>query len=174
MSVLLIGQSLAPPALAQEAIGSRTPAEQRKPTHPNPRNARQHGPQMARGRRPEGVPAAGRHHGPSMVAFLDDAAIPPRQEAMVGLASWYGGPAWQGRRTSSGGRYDQDALTAAHSTLPLGSRVLVSVVGSDRNVVVTINDRPGSRQRIIDLSRGAAKQLGILGRGVAMVTLTPL
>jgi rare lipoprotein A len=173
MSVLLIGQSLAPPALAQEAMGSRTPAEQRKPTHHNTRTARQHVVQMFRGRRHQ-VAAAVQHATPATIAFGDDTPIRPRPEAMIGLASWYGGPRWQGKRTSSGGHYDQDALTAAHATLPLGSRVLVRVVGSDRNVVVTINDRPGTRQRIIDLSRAAAKQLGILTCGVAVVMLTPL
>ena len=70
-------------------------------------------------------------------------------------------------------RIDQNSLTAAHATLPIGTRVRVTLVGSGRNVVVTINDRPGTRERIIDLSRAAARELGILGRGVAMVTLSP-
>jgi rare lipoprotein A len=88
-----------------------------------------------------------------------------------GLASWYGGSRWQGHRTASGSRYDQDELTAAHATLPLGSRVRVALP-SGRSVVVTINDRPGTHSRVIDLSRGAAAALGILGRGVAPVTLS--
>jgi rare lipoprotein A len=110
---------------------------------------------------------------PRTTAFLDDGqAVMNGSES--GLASWYGGHRWHGRRTSSGGVYDQDALTAAHASLPLGTRVRVTVVGSGRNVVVTINDRPGTRRRIIDLSREAARELGILDRGVAMVTLAPL
>lgn len=92
----------------------------------------------------------------------------------VGLASWYGGQRWQGNRTSSGDIYDQNALTAAHASLPLGTRVRVTLVDSGRDVIVTINDRPGTRKRIIDLSRAAARELGILDRGIAMVTLTPL
>ena len=88
-----------------------------------------------------------------------------------GVASWYGGERWQGKRTSSGTLYDQNALTAAHATLPIGSQVKVTVVGTDHAVVVTINDRPGTKARIIDLSRAAAKELGILSRGVARVTL---
>ncbi len=92
----------------------------------------------------------------------------------VGVASWYGGKRWQGRFCSDGSRYDQDELTAAHATLPLGSQVRVRLVNSDREVVVTITDRPGTRRRIIDLSRAAAAALGILSRGVAEVSIEPL
>ena len=122
--------------------------------------------------------AAALHHGQHVaaapaVAFFDDGA--PIRHAFwqqSGIASWYGGPRWQGKRTASGVRYEQDGLTAAHATLPLGSKVRVTLEGSGRSVVVTINDRPGTRTRIIDLSRGAARALGILDRGVARVTLT--
>jgi rare lipoprotein A len=89
----------------------------------------------------------------------------------TGMASWYGGKRWVGHATSSGTRYNENELTAAHATLPLGSRVRVTLVGSGRSVVVTINDRPGTRSRIIDLSRGAAAKLGMLNSGVAKVTL---
>jgi rare lipoprotein A len=93
----------------------------------------------------------------------------------TGIASWYGGAKWQGHRTTSGVRYNQGELTAAHATLPIGTRVRVTLHdNSARSVIVLINDRPGTRTRIIDLSREAAAQLGILERGVAMVTLTPL
>lgn len=91
----------------------------------------------------------------------------------VGVASWYGGRRWQGRLTAAGVRYDERQLTAAHASLPLGSRVRVTVADSGRSVMVTINDRPGTRKRIIDLSRAAAEELGIVARGVARVTLTP-
>ena len=89
----------------------------------------------------------------------------------TGMASWYGGKRWVGHATSSGERYDENQLTAAHATLPLGSRVRVTILGTGRSVVVTINDRPGTRTRIIDLSRGAAAELGMLDRGIAKVTL---
>lgn len=92
----------------------------------------------------------------------------------TGVASWYGGKRWQGHETSSGSRFDQNALTAAHATLPLGTKVLVVRNDGRRSVIVTINDRPGTRTRIIDLSRAAAKALGILDAGTAMVTLQPL
>ncbi len=92
----------------------------------------------------------------------------------TGTASWYGGKRWQGHRTTSGEAYDEHALTAAHATLPLGTKVRVVSHNGARSVIVTINDRPGTRSRIIDLSREAAKELGILDAGVAMVTLQPL
>jgi rare lipoprotein A (peptidoglycan hydrolase) len=112
-------------------------------------------------------------------AFVDDALTYARgtdgqvQWHQSGIASWYGGKRWQGHRMSSGALYDENALTAAHATLPLGSRVRVSLPNSDRSIIVTITDRPGTRTRIIDLSRGAASALGILTRGVAVVMLTP-
>jgi len=109
-------------------------------------------------------------------AFVDDGFTrgAPGDWRQSGIASWYGGKRWQGNRTSSGDRYDENALTAAHATLPLGSRVLVTIPDSGRSVIVTINDRPGTRTRIIDLSRAAAEALGIISRGVARVTLSRL
>jgi len=92
----------------------------------------------------------------------------------TGVASWYGGARWHGHMTASGVRYNENELTAAHAWLPIGTKVMVALNGSGRSVVVTINDRPGTHSRIIDLSREAARQLGIMGRGVAMVTLSPL
>jgi rare lipoprotein A (peptidoglycan hydrolase) len=91
----------------------------------------------------------------------------------VGAASWYGGRRWQGRLTASGVRYDERQLTAAHASLPIGSQVRVTVADTGRTIVVTINDRPGTRKRIIDLSRAAADELGILRRGIALVEITP-
>lgn len=90
-----------------------------------------------------------------------------------GVASWYGGKRWQGKPTASGVRFNENDLTAAHASLPLGSRIRVTVAETGRTVVVTINDRPGTRTRIIDLSRAAAEALGIIERGLAKVSLTP-
>ncbi len=92
----------------------------------------------------------------------------------AGVASWYGGKRWQGKRTASGSRYDERLLTAAHATLPIGTKVRVTLEGTDRTVIVVINDRPGTRTRIIDLSRQAAADLGILSQGVAVVSITAL
>jgi rare lipoprotein A len=89
-----------------------------------------------------------------------------------GLASWYG-LAFQGRRTASGERFDMNAFTAAHPTLPFGTRVLVRNPRNDRAVVVRINDRgPFVPGRIIDLSHAAARALGMLSFGPKVVVLT--
>lgn len=90
------------------------------------------------------------------------------------LASWYG-TFHHGRRTASGERYDMWALTAAHPTLPFGTRVLVTNVRNGRSVTVRINDRgPHHRGRGIDLSYAAARALGAVGAGVIPVRLTLL
>lgn len=89
-----------------------------------------------------------------------------------GQASWYGGR-HNGRRTSSGTIFNQNEMTAAHCSLPLGSRVRVTMQGSGSSVVVTITDRqPDHGRRIIDLSRGAASRIGLLANGTGMVRLT--
>jgi rare lipoprotein A len=96
---------------------------------------------------------------------------PLEAELGRGKASWYGAK-FHGRRTSSGERYDMDDLTAAHPTLPLGTRVRVRNVSNGREVVVRINDRgPRIGDRIIDLSRAAASALGFLKSGKAHVVL---
>lgn len=85
------------------------------------------------------------------------------------IASWYG-KKFQGRRTSSGDRFDRYKLTAAHRTLPLGSLVLLVEPRTGRSVVVRINDRgPWIKGRDLDLSEAAATKLGIHKRGIAAV-----
>jgi rare lipoprotein A len=88
-----------------------------------------------------------------------------------GRASWYG-PGFHGKRTASGERFDMDALTAAHRTLPFGTRVRVRNSQNGREVVVRINDRgPHKRDRIIDLSKAAAAAIGLVQVGDAAVVL---
>lgn len=88
-----------------------------------------------------------------------------------GKASYYSSR-HHGRRTASGERFNMHALTAAHRSLPFGSRVKVTNLRNQRSVVVRINDRgPYARGRIIDVSRKAAERLGMLGSGVAPVRL---
>ncbi|WP_010466646.1 septal ring lytic transglycosylase RlpA family protein [Acidovorax radicis] len=92
----------------------------------------------------------------------------------VGLASWYGAK-FHKRRTASGEPFDMKALTAAHPTLPFGSRVCVRSQATGRSVVVRINDRgPHTGKRVIDLSRGAAEVLGMVGLGLKPVELFAL
>jgi rare lipoprotein A len=98
-----------------------------------------------------------------------DGATIPRQS---GIASYYGGR-HNGRRTSSGQIFNEHAMTAAHASLPFGTKVLVQVPGTDRSVEVTITDRLFQPHRIIDLSVGAAEKLGIIRAGTALVMLTP-
>jgi rare lipoprotein A len=93
---------------------------------------------------------------------------------LQGIASWYG-PRFDGRTTASGERFDEDALTAAHETLALGTRVRVTNLRNGRSVVVRINDRgPHYRGRSIDLSRGAAARLGMIHPGTAPVRIEVL
>ncbi|QYF88280.1 septal ring lytic transglycosylase RlpA family protein [Brevundimonas sp. PAMC22021] len=87
----------------------------------------------------------------------------------VGLASWYGDQ-FNGRPTATGERFDMHALTAAHKTLPLPGLVEVTNLTNGRRVVLRVNDRgPFVDSRIIDLSRGAAEQLDLIGKGVGEV-----
>jgi len=102
------------------------------------------------------------------------AESPPRGFVQTGVASWYG-PGYHGKRTSSGERYDQDDLTAAHATWSFGTRVRVTFLDTGRSVVVRINDRfPNHKGRVIDLSRAAARQIGLIGPGTGRVRLEVL
>ena len=93
------------------------------------------------------------------------------REYQRGGASWYG-PGFHGRRTASGERYDMHAFTAAHRTLPFGTWVRVHSLVNGREVDVRITDRgPFIRSRVIDVSRGAAEALGMLGLGFKEVVL---
>ncbi|MGC8718546.1 MAG: septal ring lytic transglycosylase RlpA family protein [Thermodesulforhabdaceae bacterium] len=91
-----------------------------------------------------------------------------------GIASWYG-PQFHGKRTSSGEVFDMNGLTAAHKTLPLGTYVKVTRLDTGRWIIVRINDRgPFVGDRIIDLSRRAAEELGMLPNGTARVRIEAL
>ncbi len=88
---------------------------------------------------------------------------PEASAGQQGLASWYG-PGFHGRKTASGERFNAGAMTAAHRTLPFGTRVRVVNRKTGRSVVVRINDRgPYAHGRIIDLSQASAKALGVSG-----------
>jgi len=88
-----------------------------------------------------------------------------------GLASYY----WQGKKTANGERFNAQDMTAAHRTLPFGTRVRVTSLETGRSVTVRINDRgPFIRGRNVDLSRAAAQSLGMLDRGVTKVKLDVL
>lgn len=91
-----------------------------------------------------------------------------------GRASWYGSQ-FHGRKTASGERFNMNAMTAAHRSLPFGTRVRVTNKRNGRSVVVRINDRgPFSGGRILDVSKAAANRLGLIATGTAPVTLQVL
>jgi rare lipoprotein A len=102
----------------------------------------------------------------------DDAGvISGGREIERGIASWYGAQ-HHGRRTASGEVFDMNALTAAHKTLPFGTRVRVLNPASGQAVVVRINDRgPFTPGRVIDLSRAGAERIGLIRAGVAPVVI---
>jgi rare lipoprotein A len=102
-----------------------------------------------------------------------------RPESMMrrvlrGKASWYG-PRFHGKKTANGDIFDQQKLTAAHKTLPLGTKAIVTNLENGNTVEVEINDRgPYVPGRVIDLSYAAAKQLGFIKSGIAPVEVVLL
>lgn len=99
------------------------------------------------------------------------AEMPAAGTVVEGIASWYG-PGFDGKKTANGERFDQDALTAAHAYWAFGTRVRVTFPATGKSVVVRINDRfPSHKGRAIDLSRGAAKAIGLIGPGTGKVRL---
>ena len=95
-------------------------------------------------------------------------------DVQLGMASWYGGR-HHGGPTASGERFDKHAMTAAHRTYPMNTRVRVTNRRNGRSVIVRINDRgPFSRGRIIDVSEAAAEQLGMTEAGVVPVKVERL
>ena len=105
---------------------------------------------------------------------VEGCMTPPRPAAETGRASWYG-EAHHGLPTASGERFDMNALTAAHPTLPFGTRLRVVNLDNHREVEVRINDRgPAAPGRVIDLSYAAARALGAVGAGIVPVRLTVL
>jgi rare lipoprotein A len=118
----------------------------------------------------EGCVSASPRPTPSTLSVVPDS----RPVTQTGQASWYG-RAHQGLLTASGERFDMNALTAAHPTLPFGTRLRVVNLENDRQVEVRINDRgPVVPGRIIDLSYAAARALGAIGTGIVPVRLTVL
>jgi rare lipoprotein A len=110
--------------------------------------------------------------GPAVANVVQPRPVTLRPErAEIGQASWYG-PRFHGRKTASGAIFDQSEYTAAHPKLPLGSRVRVINLENDKSVEVEINDRgPFVPGRIIDLSRAAARELGMLEDGLTRVRI---
>jgi rare lipoprotein A len=107
----------------------------------------------------------------AILAFtpLNSVANSDGSHSLKGTASYYGGK-FHGRKTASGERFNQNGLTAAHKTLPLGTKVRVTNLRNGESVDVKINDRgPFHKGRVIDLSKGAAREIGMVSAGTAKV-----
>jgi rare lipoprotein A len=99
---------------------------------------------------------------------------PSLVKKLVGIASYYA-KKFHGRRTTSGERYQPELMTAAHQSLPLGTKVRVKNLANNKEVTVVVNDRCRKKSTpFIDLSRAAAKKLGFFGAGKAHVAIIPL
>lgn len=96
------------------------------------------------------------------------AALPAQAKEFSGTASWY----QMGTKTASGARYNPDGLSAAHRTLPFGTRLKVTNTRNGKSVQVVVNDRgPFAGKRVLDVSRGAARHLGMISSGTAKVSV---
>jgi len=96
----------------------------------------------------------------------------PAAWTQTGLASWYGEP-FHGRTTASGEKYDMNELTCAHKTLPFHTRLRVQNLDNGRSITLRVTDRgPFVEGRIVDVSRKAAQELGMIGPGTARVRIT--
>lgn len=93
-----------------------------------------------------------------------------RDSCFVGVASWYG-PGFHGKRTANGEKFNKNAMTAAHNTLPLDSKVRIVNIATGKEVTVRINDRGPGYGRSIDLSEAAARALGMQHKGLARVAI---
>lgn len=109
---------------------------------------------------------------PSVIEKLNNVASNTvRKFSQTGAASWYGRQ-FHGRKTASGETFDMNAMTAAHRSLPLNCYIRVTTKNNGKSVVVKVNDRgPFHGNRVLDLSYGAAKQLGITNAGTAKVNI---
>ena len=107
----------------------------------------------------------------TLLPVVSDAQAPNSSQIQKGIASYYH-DSLHGMKTASGERYHRGRLTAAHKTLPLGTKIQVTDTRTGRSIVVKVNDRgPFAKGRILDLSREAADELGIIKKGVASVEL---
>lgn len=112
--------------------------------------------------------------GPPASSRAPSPGAPASAWTQTGIASWYGQP-FHGRTTASGERFDMNKLTCAHKTLPFGTRLRVENLDNGRAVTLRVNDRgPFVEGRILDVSRGAAEELEMIGPGTARVRISVL
>ncbi len=115
------------------------------------------------------------HQNPAKTSPPDRDTDAPAEPHQVGTASYYGDK-FDGGRTASGERFDQDDLTCAHGSLPFGCRIRVTNLRNNKAVEVKVNDRGGFSKhgRVVDLSKAAAKEIGMVGTGTAKVKVEVL
>jgi rare lipoprotein A len=154
------------------ACASSSPASFSRAAYAPRSGSRSHERRASRGySRSNQVASSSERHEKSRAANLSKSA--QTGGAYSGMASYYGSES--GSRTASGARFNPSAMTAAHRTLPFGTKVRVTNRRNGRSVIVTINDRgPFIRGRVIDLSSGAAGVIGMRSSGVAPVSIEVL
>lgn len=173
LAAWLAGCTVPPPQPATEpaaSVAGAPAAPQQRAAAPQPRRPASAVPQdqsaPALRIKPERVPGEG-----SGTPALRAPAVEPPVLLASGRASFYA-DSLHGRRTANGERYDREEFTAAHRSLPFGARLCVRSLVNGRTVIVRVNDRgPFTPGRIIDLSRAAAEDLGMMGLGVKSVEL---
>lgn len=165
VAMLLTGCSTTPPGASTGEAAAPAPIPPAVPRKPSPApKPKASAPAPAPVQPPEAA-------APSAPAESGDISAPDGELVGKGIASWYG-PGLHGRRTASGERFDSYEFTAAHRTLPFGTRVCVRSAITGKAVVVRINDRgPFTKGRVIDLSKAAAQELGLAGLGIKPVEL---
>lgn len=149
--------------------GRQKTPERRAPAKPTPHTP----PKKERPKAPVSSTKAAKPQHKSVTHHADS----PRKPSSVqqGKASFYGGSALNGRLTASGERFDQNELTAAHPSLPFGTRIRVTNLANQRQVVVRVNDRgPFVKGRILDVSTAAAQRMNMTAQGVAQVRMEVL
>jgi rare lipoprotein A len=170
VAVLAIGGGSA--AAAKPAPVHKTKSATAHPIKPAIKGATKSRKTLSAAARKKAAAAARRKEAARVARVIKAAGPPPPiKKQYDGVASFYTGR----QRTAAGGRYNPSAMTAAHRSLPFGTKVRVLDRRSGRAVTVTINDRgPYKRGRVIDLSRAAARALGMGYRGVSRVRVTVL
>jgi rare lipoprotein A len=123
---------------------------------------------------PEATAAPKEHEAPMEAGQLSPITVPDQTYRETGVAAWYGKD-FHGKKTASGETFDMNALSAAHRTLPLGTMIRVTNLDNFKSIKVRINDRgPFVKNRILDLSLAAARELDFIAQGTARVKLETL
>ncbi|MFT3813593.1 MAG: septal ring lytic transglycosylase RlpA family protein [Acidovorax sp.] len=171
LAAVLTGCSTTPPEASSP--GTIAPPDS-VPTAPPPKPRKPAPAPQAKAPAPEALPDIPAPRTPSDSGGGNEATASEGELVGRGLASWYG-PGLHGRRTANGERFDRYEFTAAHRTLPFGTRLCVRSAVTGKAVVVRINDRgPFAKGRVIDLSQAAAQELGMAGLGIKPVELRRL